>query len=100
LYVLSISTSFYIVKPSVIQPIKPNGTKPTNLMGALKKIWILKVLSIIFIGLTHEYMVTNKYLRKNILTAALILLLNDGIIVRGDTSPISGRVKVTNSSNP
>jgi hypothetical protein len=44
-----------------------------------------------FIDLTHEYMVKNEHVDRCADT------VDDGVIVRGDTSPISGRVKMRNS---
>jgi hypothetical protein len=50
---------------------------------------------IMFIDLTHEYMV--KISIKNEHVDRCADTVDDGVIVRGDTSPISGRVKMRNS---
>ena len=52
-------------------------------------------LIIMFIGLTHEYMV--KISIKNGRLNCYADVDDDGVIVWGDTSPISGRVKMGHS---
>ena len=53
------------------------------------------LIIIMFIDLTHEYMV--KISIKNEHVDRCADTVDDGVIVWGDTSPISGRVKMRNS---